>query len=288
MSLNGPIVIKLTLIALLAALLHFHNLLSSFKHGAWGGEETTPNKTVKTSICKNSVIQRHRTALVTLLSNQNSQYAVAAMKMLKSVRAHSSGRFDAIILQSNTMPYTKHIGEGLSRAGWSVCNVVNIQHYLGRNRGNKHWRENKLYAWLLTEYDAVVYMDTDLLAVNNVDYLFNEAPMHLSDQCKIVAPRQIRSGEWTDQFGLGLFMIRPDRSEFNKIVEFKRRRKAETGESLPLSVIVNSVYKDKWFELGFEYAADLEIYSERMFEWLDKERAANISMLHYTVKKKFN
>ncbi len=211
--------------------------------------------------------------------------------MLKSVRAHTTSRsFDALVLALNIEEPNKEPVQGrLTSAGWSVC-YVNEE---GSKRRQTHAREDELmHVWRLSEYDTVIYMDTDLLAVNNVDYLLNEAPTRLQANrsrsvYKIVAPRHIRNGEWTDQFGLGLFIIRPDQNEFNKIVEFKRGRKAKKsgGVGLPFSVIINSVYKHKWFELGFEYAADIEIYSERMYEWLDKERATNISMLHYTVSE---
>jgi glycogenin glucosyltransferase len=46
---------------------------------------------------------------------------------------------------------------------------------------------------------------------------------------------------------------------------------------------LNVFYKDQWFEIGFEYNANLAVYSQQRKYW--DEREGNISVIHYTMSK---
>jgi hypothetical protein len=240
------------------------------------------------SVCLNQVVQRHRLVAVTLLSSDSEHYAESAVKLVRSMRANSKVAFDAIAFEIKRKPHSDRTRERLTRAGWSICQVERIPHRPGTSI-NSRWRDcyTKLYIWSMVEYEAAVYIDADCFVINNIDYLFAEAPRHLNHpgMYGIEAGREIFGGEWKDTFNAGVFVIRPDAEEFERILLLKNRRQYKFDVRMAEMGLINEVFKERWFEMPFEYSGNTAIFSERMAEWAERDRKANISVIHFTMEK---
>lgn len=76
--------------------------------------------------------------------------------------------------------------------------------------GYDHWNRtfDKLYVWTLTEYDKVVYLDSDMQVVRNIDFLFEKPHMSavIADQWNEPGLKKLNSG---------LIVIEPNVEEFD-------------------------------------------------------------------------
>lgn len=76
---------------------------------------------------------------------------------------------------------------------------------------------SKILLWNLTQYDQIVFLDSDTLPLTLLDSLFEDfGSIGTSD---IVAAPDIG---WPDLFNLGVFVIKPLESAFKDIVEFSK------------------------------------------------------------------
>lgn len=145
---------------------------------------------------------------VTLLSSDNFAMGVI---MLSWSLSHVSAQYPLLVLCSNMLSQksiqmlekshinyrvlTKHISVDTSKVNTDL--------------GYDHWNYtfDKLFVWTLTDYEKVVFLDSDMQVIRNIDYLFN-CP-HMS---------AVRADQWNepgiDKLNSGLMVIRPSMDEF--------------------------------------------------------------------------
>jgi len=177
-----------------------------------------------------------RRAYVTVITTES--YVRPAMVMGASLKAHTR-RYEKseneadyvclILLSRNARGGAGVSALGarlLQAAGWSVRPIPS--QLMNPNYGsedskkgyaeNVHvWNYNKLWIWSLTEYDKVVYLDSDLLVIGNIDELFDRdiwteigAPANSTHRNFAAAPDMIPP----DRFNSGVMAIRPDMEIF--------------------------------------------------------------------------
>lgn len=78
------------------------------------------------------------------------------------------------------------------------------------DKGYDHWNRtfDKLYVWTLTEFDKVIYLDSDMQVVRNIDFLFEKPHMSavIADQWNEPGLKKLNSG---------LIVIEPNVEEFD-------------------------------------------------------------------------
>jgi len=72
-----------------------------------------------------------------------------------------------------------------------------------RLRDNKPCRYSKLHLWNLLDYDKIVYMDSDMLVMQNIDNLFYE--FNELSACADLYP---------DTFNSGIMVLQPNETTF--------------------------------------------------------------------------
>ncbi|GMM29145.1 glycogenin glucosyltransferase [Martiniozyma asiatica (nom. inval.)] len=144
--------------------------------------------------------------------------------------------------------------------------LINIDDYLfqSRNgfelthllkRGELFETLTKLNAWRLVDYDKVIYLDADMLILQNIDSLFDSYNIGSNE---IVAASD--SG-WPDIFNSGLFLIKPDLRIFEKLKEaFSTMDSFDGADQGLLNEFFNlkSIqFGTKWHRLPFTYNCTL-------------------------------
>jgi glycogenin len=105
-------------------------------------------------------------------------------------------------------------------------------------RPDLYWTFTKLHAWTLTRYSKLVFLDADTLILRNVDELF--------DQPEFSACPDIG---WPDCFNSGVFVLKPSKETFYKLVAFGEAEGSFDGGDQGL---LNDYFRN-WNRLSFLY-----------------------------------
>ena len=93
----------------------------------------------------------------------------------------------------------------------------------------------------------------------------------------------IYAGNWKLNFNMGVFVIKPNQTELFRLLELKNDPKFNFDVAQAEQGFLNVVYKNLWYEIGFENNANLAVYSQKRDYWNGKKNFINI--IHYTMEK---
>lgn len=152
-----------------------------------------------------------------------------------------------------------------------------------------HWGNtfDKIHIFGLTEFSKLVYLDSDMIVIRNLDDLFDKP--HLS----AVAAGQLEHPDWT-RLNSGLMVIVPEDELPQKIVNVVDRAVSEVSaigsDKLGDQDIINAYYadwpdrKDLHLDEGFNlFFSDLDAYINRhgYQMQLDDSNLKNVSVIHF-------
>jgi alpha-N-acetylglucosamine transferase len=211
-------------------------------------------------------------------------YAVSIIKLLTSIRRNTNFQIDLLVMEMTNKPINKKVRKRIEEAGAQICEVERIA---PRDEGGTfpRFRDQftKFRLWEMIEYESCTYLDTDCLVIRNIDHLFNVHKLFHPKNQKIGACRDFYADKFTDTFNMGVFVVKPDKAEFERLVSLKNNASFKFRADLCEQGFLNKVYKDQWYEISFEYNANLDVYHEERKYWND--RAENIRVIHYTENK---
>ena len=93
--------------------------------------------------------------------------------------------------------------------------------------GTPHWNKTfgKLYIFGMTEFDKIVYIDSDMLLIKNVDNLFNKENLSA-----VIAGTKFPGHEkWSQTLNSGLIVIIPKRDEESRLFNLIKSGKIKKG-----------------------------------------------------------
>jgi len=166
----------------------------------------------------------------------------------------------------------------IASAGWSILPVKPI--YAPAPPAFQRWKEmfTKLLMWNYTEYDKIVYLDSDTLVLQNFDEIFY-SPAEFS----AVGDIDFETKSFLTTFNAGVFVLSPNQDSFNKIMNdihlTNRYNSLQAEQSF-----LNWWYEYKWLHLPYKYNANLQAYLHRRSEW---DKFGVIKIIHYTYPKPF-
>ena len=217
---------------------------------------------------------------VTLLSSDDFVVGVIMLHLsLKSVKALYSlfvlcsdtiSNTSLQLLEKYRIPYKK-LSEHI-RVDATKVNIAS---------GYDHWNRtfDKLYVWTLTEYDKVVYLDSDMQVVRNVDFLFDCPHMSavIADQWNEPGLKKLNSG---------LIVIEPNLEEFDGMKQLWESG-AINLKNVGDQDIIRAYY------LNWEAKEELHLppglnvfYSEVSAGIIKKKDVQPVSVIHYIGSRK--
>lgn len=152
---------------------------------------------------------------------------------------------------------------------------------INTEEGYDHWNRtfDKLYVWSLTQYKKVVFLDSDMQVINNIDFLF-DCP-HMS---------AVRADQWNepglDKLNSGLMVVEPNMDEFYGMKELW-----ESGGIKLKNVgdqdVIRAYYKDWGSKPELTLPPGLNVlYSEVTHGVIKEENVTPVSVIHYIGKLK--
>jgi lipopolysaccharide biosynthesis glycosyltransferase len=227
---------------------------------------------------------KNEIAVWTFLTDDDN-YAMSAVKLLKSIRSNTDSiSYDTNVMELKEKPLKKKIRKLLIEAGWTICQVRRIA---PRDEEGTfpRFRDQftKLAFWKLIQYKAHVYFDSDTFIVGNINELLDSYQKLDDEKYRLGVTRDIRASVWQETFNMGVFVVKPSLDEFNRLMALKANRNFKFETTMSEQGFLNVVYKDKWYEIGFEYNANLAAYTQQPEYW--KKMEPNIRVIHYTMNK---
>ena len=210
-----------------------------------------------------------------VITTRDKGYVEGAIKLGKSIKRHLKMHVDMILLEIKTMPINKQDKINLQNAGWDIRIVDLIPpKNIGKTFGRFREQFTKLQLWNMTEYQKIVYIDSDGLVIRDFSALF-EIPFN-----KLAVARDIADGKWRKTFNMGVFMMKPNAAEFERLKEQKDT--IDYDVAMSEQGFLNVVYKDEWTEIPFKYNANIAAYSQLAKYWKEQD---DINIIHYTMEK---
>jgi alpha-N-acetylglucosamine transferase len=211
-------------------------------------------------------------------------YANATAKLLRSIRRNSNMGFDLYVMEQSNKLIKQEVRKLIEATGAQICQVDRIPPR-DEQGTSERFRDQftKLRLWEMTEFESCIYLDLDCLVVGNIDHMFRVHNSFDFNKHKIGVSRDIMGGQWLDSFNMGVFVVKPNQTELERLIKLKNDENFKFDTPMSEQGFLNEAYKNQWYEIGFEYNANLAAYSQTRKYW--DERAKNISVIHFTLNK---
>jgi alpha-N-acetylglucosamine transferase len=221
-------------------------------------------------ICNNELVAKNELAIWSLFSKNKDYHAT--VKLLQSIKINTkSTKFDAIILELKESTVPNLLRKEILHAGWKICQVNGIISKQEENTGF-----TKLLLWNVTEYKVNYYFDSNVLAVRNVDEFLKIHTNFQPSLHKIGCTADFKDSKLQSDFNLNVFVLKPDEQEFSRLMKLKDDSKFIYEKSQGEQGFLNAVYKNLWYDVGFENNANLAVYTEKKDYWNSKVNHINI------------
>ncbi|CAI9108520.1 OLC1v1008120C1 [Oldenlandia corymbosa var. corymbosa] len=149
-----------------------------------------------------TVRRQQREAYATILVGAQL-FVCGAIATAQSIRMAGSTK-DLIALVDDNI--TDHHRIGLEMAGWKVRTIKGIRNPKAKEDAYNGWNYSKFRLWQLTDYDKIIYIDSDLLVLRSIDSLFT-------------MPEITARGNHATLFNAGLMVIEPSNCTFQFLMD---------------------------------------------------------------------
>lgn len=155
------------------------------------------------------------------------------------------------------------------------------ENMINTDEGYEHWNHtfDKLFVWSLTQFDKVVYLDSDMQVIRNIDYLFD--CLHMS---------AVRADQWNepglDKLNSGLIVIEPNQVDFEGLCQI-----VQSGVVVLPNMgdqdIIRAYYSDWGTHSELTLHPGLNVfYSEIAHGIIHEMDVAPVSVIHYIGSRK--
>ncbi|CAI9094900.1 OLC1v1030730C1 [Oldenlandia corymbosa var. corymbosa] len=147
-------------------------------------------------------VKKQREAYATILVGAQL-FICGAIVAAQSIRMSGSTK-DLVVLVDEKMD--KYHKNGLQMAGWEVRTIKGIRNPKARKEAYNEWNYSKFRLWQLTDYDKIIFIDSDLLIRRNIDFLFT-------------MPEITARGNHGTLFNTGVMVIEPSNCTFQLLMD---------------------------------------------------------------------
>ncbi|CAF0770588.1 unnamed protein product [Brachionus calyciflorus] len=245
-------------------------------------EKTIDNDRIKS--CLNNVSSVNKIALTSLIVADNPNYVISAAKSIKTIIQNTKGlNFDKIVIEIENKRLKEESKQLLLKAGWDfICTVRHI-YSADDSKLYKHHKETytKLITINMTEYEGIVYMDTDILVIGDIKELFTfYKKIDFINYFIAVAQDTEADGKPRDRFNSGVFSVRPNSTEFSRLMRLRDTNITDLSFAHGEQNFLNHCYKDKWYKFDFKFNGIVWILQN--YEWNLKKMTIDVRIFHFT------
>lgn len=214
--------------------------------------------------------QAKREAYATILHSADI-YVCGAIVVAHSIRQTGSTR-DLVILVDENISFDHR--SALEEAGWKVIQIQRIRNPRADPDSYNEWNYSKLRLWQLSkQYDKLIFMDSDVLVLRNIDFLFDLDEISASGNSRTV-------------FNSGVMVVEPQDCTFDllmsKVTEIVSYNGGDQG-------FLNEIFT-WWHRLPRRMNYLKHFWSTSLEEWTEKtelfslqppQQEPGLYVLHY-------
>ncbi|XP_024032607.1 putative UDP-glucuronate:xylan alpha-glucuronosyltransferase 4, partial [Morus notabilis] len=157
--------------------------------------------------------RRPRYAYATVLHSLEA-YVCGAIVLAQSIRRTNSTK--DLVLLADTSSLSLSSLHALRSAGWDVLPIHRIHSPFAAKGAYNEWNYSKLRIFQLTEYDKIIFIDSDLVVLNNLDRLFIYPPLSAAANDKFM-------------FNSGVMVIEPSLCLFETLMRLSFKLESYNG-----------------------------------------------------------
>ncbi|XAR52588.1 Glucuronosyltransferase [Bertholletia excelsa] len=146
-------------------------------------------------------VPTRREAYVTVLHSSET-YVCGAVALAQSILRTNTTR-DLVLLADASI--SARSLRGLRAAGWKVRRIERIRSPRARKDAYNEWNYTKLRIWQLIDYDKLIFIDSDLVVLKNMDHFF-------------VYPQISAAGNDGSLFNSGVMLVEPSECTFEMLM----------------------------------------------------------------------
>ncbi|KAJ8763236.1 hypothetical protein K2173_026137 [Erythroxylum novogranatense] len=143
-----------------------------------------------------------REAYVTVLHSSES-YVCGAITLAQSLLRTGTKR-DLVLLIDKSISRRKR--DALVAAGWEIRLIKRIRNPRAQKKAYNEYNYSKFRLWQLADYDKIVFIDSDILVLRNLDLLFR-------------FPQMSATGNDIWMFNSGIMIIEPSNCTFKALMD---------------------------------------------------------------------
>lgn len=183
-------------------------------------------------------------AYITVLTNEDYLLGVKVLKKSMDMVNQSKNIPFVVLVPSDA---NEKLLDELKESGISFVQAENFtESILQRENKVAYWKETlfKLKVFDLTQFNKIVFLDSDMIVFINLDHLFGLP--HMS----CVAAGQELHSDWV-KLNSGLMVIEPSHKEYlglEKLIDRVYRERTAAGFGIGDQDVIQAYYDEVWFE----------------------------------------
>ncbi|KAK4383431.1 UDP-glucuronate:xylan alpha-glucuronosyltransferase 2 [Sesamum angolense] len=146
-----------------------------------------------------------REAYATVLHSREA-YVCGAITLAQSL-LQTRTRRDLLLLLDTSISQPKR--DALSRAGWKLRFITRIRNPRAEKNSYNEYNYSKFRLWQLTHYDKIIFIDSDIVVLRNLDVLFH-------------FPQMSATGNDGSIFNSGVMVIEPSNCTFRMLMNRRK------------------------------------------------------------------
>ncbi|KAJ4962390.1 hypothetical protein NE237_022329 [Protea cynaroides] len=151
-----------------------------------------------------NVMMRRKEAYATVL-HSSEDYVCGAIALAQSLLATGTNR-DLLLLLDNSISQPKR--DALAAAGWKIRIIKRIRNPRAEKGSYNEYNYSKFRLWQLTDYEKIIFIDSDIIVLRNMDILFQ-------------FPQMSATGNDGFIFNSGIMAIEPSKCIFKALMDLR-------------------------------------------------------------------
>ncbi|XP_057974578.1 UDP-glucuronate:xylan alpha-glucuronosyltransferase 2 isoform X2 [Malania oleifera] len=146
-----------------------------------------------------------REAYATVIHSSES-YVCGAITLAQSLRQAGTTRDLILLMDNHSISDPKRAA--LAAAGWQIRFIKRIRNPRAQKKTYNEYNYSKFRLWQLTDYDKIVFIDSDIIVLRNLDILFR-------------FPQISATGNDASIFNSGIMVIEPSKCTFRILMDLR-------------------------------------------------------------------